>query len=106
MVVSSEHAACKEGYYLAIISATQETANPEAELQIAYDIIGPTKEKFMTITPMYEPASETVSDNIYITRTLDPTSTFESAANDVLRVYKLITGKDLDLENLPEDIEE
>ena len=41
-----------------------------------------------------------------MTGTLDPTSNFESAAQDVLRVYKLITGNELDLENLPEDIEE
>lgn len=106
MVVSSEHAVCKEGYYLAIISATQETANAEAELQLAMDIIGPVKEKFMTVTPMYIPSNEKVSDNIYVTQTLDPTSTFESAALDVLRIYKSITGKDLDLENLPEDIED
>lgn len=106
MVVSSEHAVCKEGYYLAIVSATQETSNPEAELQVAMDIIGPTKEKFMTVTPMYVPASEVVSDNIFITKTLDPTSTFETAAQDVVRIYKTITGKDLDLENLPEDIED
>jgi Rab GDP dissociation inhibitor len=106
MVVSSEHAACKEGFYLAIISATQETNNPEAELGVAFDIIGPTKEKFFYINPMYEPAQEAVTDNIYITKTLDPTSTFETAASDVLRVYKMITGKELDLENLPEDIEE
>lgn len=106
MVVSSEHAVCKEGYYLAIISATQETANAEAELQVAMDIIGPVKEKFMTVTPMYVPASDKTIDNIYVTTTLDPTSTFESAAQDVQRIYKSIMGKDLDLENLPEDIED
>jgi Rab GDP dissociation inhibitor len=106
MVVSSEHAVCKEGFYLAIISATQETSNPEAELQVAFDIVGPTKEKFMTVTPMYTPASEVVTDNIHMTRSLDPTSTFESAAQDVIRIYKTITGKNLDLENLPEDIED
>jgi Rab GDP dissociation inhibitor len=106
MVVSGKHAVCKEGYYLAIVSATQETSNPEAELQVAFDIIGATKEKFMTVTPMYSPTSEVVTDNIFITKTLDPTSTFETAAADVLRIYKSITGKDLDLENLPEDIED
>jgi Rab GDP dissociation inhibitor len=107
MTVSSEHAVCKEGYYLAIISATQETSKPEAELQVAMDIIGPVKEKFMTVTPMYEPTTPTNNpDNVYVTKTLDPTSTFESAAQDVLRIYKSITGKDLDLENLPEDIED
>ena len=106
MLVCSEHAACKEGYYLAIISATQETNKPEEELKVALDIVGNPKEKFFYINTMYEPASADVSDNIFVTRSLDPTSTFESAAQDVLRIYKSITGKELDLENLPEDIEE
>jgi Rab GDP dissociation inhibitor len=106
MVVSGEHAVCKNGTYLAIISTTVETNNPEAELRVAYELIGAVKEKFVTVSPMYEPASPNVSDNLYITKTLDPTSTFESAALDVLRVYKMITGKDLDLTNLPEDIED
>lgn len=106
MVISSDHLACKEGFYLAIVSATQETNKPEEELKAAFDIIGPVREKFFYINKMYEPANANTADNIFVTKSLDPTSTFESAAADVLRVYKQITGKDLDLENLPEDIEE
>lgn len=40
-------------------------------------------------------------DNLFVTNTLDETSHFESAAIDVERIYKEITGKDLDL-TLPE----
>lgn len=37
------------------------------------------------------------NDNLFITNTLDETSHFESAAIDVERVYKEISGKNLDL---------
>jgi len=37
---------------------------------------------------------------------MDPQSHFESATEDVLYLYKKITGKDLDLTNLPEDTDE
>jgi Rab GDP dissociation inhibitor len=43
------------------------------------------------------------ADNVFVTNTLDPTSHFESATDNVLELYKKITGKDLDLVNLPED---
>jgi Rab GDP dissociation inhibitor len=52
---------------------------------------------------MCVPASDAVKDNFYITRSLDAQSHFESATEDVLNLYKKITGKDLDLTNLPEE---
>lgn len=55
---------------------------------------------------MYVPASEDVKDNVYVTKSLDPQSHFESATDDVLRLYKKITGKELDLVNLPEDTDD
>lgn len=51
---------------------------------------------------MYVPNTN-FSDNLYISRSFDPTSHFENETEDVLRLYKTITGKDLDLVNLPED---
>lgn len=44
---------------------------------------------------MYESTGN--KDNIYVTATLDATSHFESSSNDVVKIYKEITGKDLDL---------
>lgn len=103
MQVSSFHNVCKKGYFIAIISTTVETSNPESELKLAYELIGPVLHKFTTFEDIYEPASNDFSDNVFITKTLDPTSHFETAAENVLEIYKKITGKDLDLENLPED---
>jgi len=45
-------------------------------------------------------------NNLIISRSFDPTSHFENETEDVLRLYKIITGKDLDLVNLPEDNDE
>ena len=55
---------------------------------------------------MYVPSSDVVKDNVFVTKSLDPQSHFESATDDVLSLYKKITGQDLDLVNLPEDNEE
>jgi len=104
MLVSDIHQVCKKGFWVAVISTDVETNNPEAELKHAFDVIGKPCEMFVTVSDLLEPVNDgKPEDNIYVTKTLDATSHFESAADDVLRIYKLITGKDLDLENLPDD---
>eukprot|EP01017_Pseudomicrothorax_dubius_P049585 TRINITY_DN923_c0_g3_i2.p2 TRINITY_DN923_c0_g3~~TRINITY_DN923_c0_g3_i2.p2 ORF type:complete len:106 (-),score=35.34 TRINITY_DN923_c0_g3_i2:389-706(-) len=105
MMVSGVHNVCKMNYYVAIISANVETNNPEKELEPAFDLLGAVKEKFITISDHVVPNSD-FSNNIFITNTLDPTSHFETATENVQQLYKLITGKELDLTNLPEDDQE
>lgn len=43
---------------------------------------------------------------LYISPSMNPTSHFEGETENVLEMYKAISGKDVDLENLPEDNEE
>lgn len=102
MMVSAVHNVCKKGYYICIISTMVETNNPEQEIQPAYDLIGPIKEKFLTISNMFVP-KEKSQDGVFISTSFDPTSHFENETEDVLQLYKQITGKDVDLENIPED---
>ena len=97
MMISHAHGVCKKGYYLAIISTTAEAPTVDQDLKLAYDIIGPVKYKFVTEEIMYEPVSKDYKNGWYITKTLDPTSHFESAADNVIELYKAITGKDVDL---------
>ena len=52
------------------------------------------------------PVSTEFDNNVIITDSLDELSHFETATKNVLSLYKKITGKDLDLENLPKDDEE
>jgi Rab GDP dissociation inhibitor len=106
LMMADVHQVCKKGFYVAIISASAETNNPEAELKPAFDLLGSIKEKFVTISDIYEPVDNTFADNVFVTRSMDPTSHFESATEDVIRLYKKITGKDIDLVNLPEETED
>ena len=69
MMVSSPHQVCKAGFYIAIISANVETTKPEEEIKVALDLIGTVKERFVTISELYEPVNES-SDNFYITNLL------------------------------------
>lgn len=62
-------------------------------------MIGPYKHKFVMTETQYE--CEDYKDDIFVTATLDATSHFESAAEDVEKIYKSLTGKELDL-TLPE----
>jgi len=105
MMVSSIHQVCKTGFYTAIISATVETSQPEKELDLAFQLLGTVREKFITVSDVFAPVTD-FKDGIFVTKSLDPTSHFETATDDVLNLYKIITGKDLDLENLPEETED
>jgi len=43
---------------------------------------------------------------LFISTSFDETSHFENETENVLNLYKAMTGKDLDLENLPNDDDE
>jgi Rab GDP dissociation inhibitor len=105
LMMSDLHQVCKKGFFVAIISANIETNNPEEELRPAFDLIGSVREKFVTTSDIFVPHSD-FSDNVFITKSMDSQSHFESATEDVISLYKKITGKDLDLTNLPEDTED
>ena len=46
-MVSGAHNVCKQGLYLAIISATVETTKPEDEIKPAMDLIGAVLDVFI-----------------------------------------------------------
>ena len=68
-------------------------------------MIGTVREKFIKISERYEPIKN-YGDGVYISNSFDATSHFESETENVLNLYKQISGKDLDLTNLPEDVDE
>lgn len=53
------------------------------------------RSRFVSITPLYTPTTSGKDDNIFITRSYDATSHFETVVDDVKDVYKRITGNDL-----------
>lgn len=96
-MVSGAHAVCSQGLYVAMVSTTIETSDPESEIQPALDLLGDVLEQFTTISDLHVPVHDGTENNLYITESYDPTSHFESASNDVLSIYKRIYGEDYDL---------
>ncbi len=63
-MVSSAHAVCSKGLYIAMISTTVETDKPELEIRPAVDLLGDILEMFVQISPVYEPTDNGKADNV------------------------------------------
>ncbi|TCD69889.1 rab GDP-dissociation inhibitor [Steccherinum ochraceum] len=94
-IVSSTHNVCAKDVYVAIVSTVVETDRPEQELAPGLQLLGPVYDKFITVSSLYTPTSDGTSDNIFVTRSYDATSHFETVVEDVNRVWKAAVGKEL-----------
>ncbi|KAF7185865.1 Rab GDP-dissociation inhibitor [Pseudocercospora fuligena] len=103
-VVSSTHNVCPKGYYIAIVSTIAETnANHHLELQPGLERLGRIEEQFMgPPIPIYEPLSNGKDDNIFISRSYDASSHFETMTEDVRDIYERAEGQPLVVEGLKE----
>ncbi|CAG5128866.1 unnamed protein product [Candidula unifasciata] len=95
-MVSSTHNVCPQNYYLAIVATTVETNNPEAELQPGLELLGTIEEKFVSVVDLFEPEDDGKDSKIFITKSYDATSHFETTCDDVLKTYERITGAPFD----------
>ena len=106
-MVSSAHAVCSRGLYIAMISTTVETNCPEDEIRPAVDLLGDVLEMFVQVTDMHMPVNDSASENLHVTQSYDATSHFETASLDVLEIYERIMGEKLDMNiDVPDDLEE
>lgn len=105
-MVSAAHAVCAQGLRIAIISTTVETEQPEAEIQPALELLGPLLEMFVSVSDLHEPINDAAAESLYITKSYDATSHFESSSRDVLAIYERITGEQLDLNIQPSEDDE
>lgn len=103
-VVSSAHNVCPKGYYIAIVSTLAETtANHHLELEPGFLRLGKIEEKFMgPPIPLYAPLESGVKDNIFISKSYDATSHFETTTDDVKDIYHRVEGHELVVEGLRE----
>lgn len=105
-MVSYSHLICAKGIYVAIISATVETNEPEKEIQPAVELLGPILDMFVSVSTCYEPVEDGKNNNLWITSSYDATSHFESASEDILQIYEKIVGEKLDLNIEPSEDDE
>lgn len=102
-MVSSSHQVCASGLYIAIVSATVETQNPENEIQPAIDLLGGVREMFLQVSDLHEPVNDACAENLHITSSYDATSHFETTSQNVLEIYERIVGEALDLNIQPDE---
>lgn len=102
-MVSHAHAVCAKDLYIAIVSATVETENPQAEIKPALELLGGVREMFVSVSELHEPTNNAAKENLHITRSYDATSHFETSDQEVLAIYERIVGEKLNLTNIPAD---
>ncbi|TFL06806.1 GDP dissociation inhibitor [Pterulicium gracile] len=104
-MVSSTHNVCAKDVYIAIVSTIVETDKPELEIAPGLNLLGQISEKFVTVSPLYTPTSSGVDDSIFVTRSYDATSHFETVVDDVHDVWRRVVGKDLELKKREVEVE-
>ncbi|KAK3390487.1 GDP dissociation inhibitor [Podospora didyma] len=105
--VSSAHNVCPKGYWIAIVSTIAETAaNHHLELAPGLERLGRIEEQFMgSPIPLYEPLEDGTKDNIFISKSYDASSHFESTTDNVRDIYRRCTGEELVVEGLRDGIQ-
>lgn len=63
-MVSSAHAVCAKGLYIAMISTTVETENPTNEIKPALNVLGNVLEMFEQVQTIYEPLDDGKKDQV------------------------------------------
>ena len=63
-LVSSTHAVCAKGLFIAMISTTVETDKPELEIRPALDLLGDVLEMFVRVDNVYETVDDGKKDNV------------------------------------------
>ncbi|MEQ2197475.1 hypothetical protein XENOCAPTIV_030063 [Xenoophorus captivus] len=82
-MISYAHNVAAQGKYIAIVSTTVETSEPEAEIEPALELLEPIDQK-----------------SVFASRSYDATTHFETTCNDIKDIYKRMTGTDFDFENM------
>ncbi|XP_074609182.1 rab GDP dissociation inhibitor beta-like [Acropora palmata] len=103
-MVSATHNVSAKGFYVAMVSTTVETNNPEAELKPGLDLLGEIREKFISVKDVFVPADDGEKSKVFITKSYDATTHFQTTCADIVDVYRRCTGEDFDFSKINADI--
>jgi len=106
LCVSFAHNVAAKDWYVALVSTTVETSNPEAELEPGMRLLGPVSEKFVSVADLHAPQDDKNEDNIYVSSSFDATTHFETTCEDIIKIYEKITGEPFDFSALDKKLEE
>ena len=95
--ISSSHAVAAKGIYIAIVSTKMEGNDADKEVIPGLALLGHIMQRFTMVATTYAPVSDGHDDKCYISSSFDASSHFEGDVEDLLSLYKRVTGKDLDM---------
>jgi Rab GDP dissociation inhibitor len=91
--VSFAHNVAPKGKYICLISSVMETDDPKKDLEAGVKLLEPVLHKFYSSSPIYIPVNDPAKEGIHISKSYDATSHFETVCDDVVRLFKEITGE-------------
>lgn len=103
--VSFAHNVAAKDHYLAMVSTTVETANPEKELECGLNLLGPILEKFVAVQDLYVPIDDGVKSKVFVSTSYDATTHFETTCDDVVKVYERVTEEKFDFSKVQTIVE-
>lgn len=95
--VSSTHNVSARGVYIAIVSTKLEKNQPEEEMAPGLNLLGNVMQRFTSVVTTYEPVTDGLKEKSFISSSFDASSHFERDVDDLLSLYKRVTGKELDM---------
>lgn len=105
-VVSFTHQVASKDWFIAIVSTTVETANPELEVKPGLDLLGAIKQRVVHVSDVYRPTDAGSQSQVFISESFDATSHFETTCDDVLNIFRRGTGEDFDFSKVKHDLGE
>lgn len=94
--MSQTNSVTPRGKYLAIVSTQIETEDPPSELQPGLNLLGKIDKKFIWISDMFTPKDDGKESQIFISKSYDATTHFETVCEDIMDMYERITGEKFD----------
>lgn len=85
------------GIYVAIVSTIAEKASPDEDVMPGLQLLGPMLQRFVSVSTTYEPVGDGSANQLFISKSFDATSHFEGDCEDLLSLYKRVTGEELDM---------
>jgi Rab GDP dissociation inhibitor len=104
--VSYTHQVAAKGFFIAMVSTTVETSEPEKELRPGLDLLGPVIEKFVSVSDEFEPIDDGKDCQVFVSKSYDATTHFETTCKDVLEIFRNATGEDFDFSKVKHNLED
>eukprot|EP00096_Caligus_rogercresseyi_P015094 TRINITY_DN754_c0_g1_i1.p1 TRINITY_DN754_c0_g1~~TRINITY_DN754_c0_g1_i1.p1 ORF type:complete len:444 (-),score=187.08 TRINITY_DN754_c0_g1_i1:582-1913(-) len=105
-MVSYTHQVAGKNWFVAMVSTNVETEDPESEVTPGIGLLGPIRQKFVHISDSYEPRNDGRENQVFISKTYDATSHFETTCTDVLDIFKRGTGEEFDFSKVKHTLDE